>query len=638
MSLLIHEGPELKARLEQGVWFDAVERSYTAWFSAPNHKKPELLLTGPTLTWAESWMLAQPKELSASLKQYIIRSLTAQSRISASQREGIEQEQRRKDSVYRYLLITMSVFALLVLAPGIVRDMLGFQFDSNIPDEIARGPQSDPNNPGDPAVVSSGPAIEPGATQVPEPVAVTPATVESPFAKLARAIQIQSDKGDARLASLLAVEFFEQLKASPATKSDERLRELTLTIVGDSFASRGLAAPDSVGLSEQSVAVGCQTTERFVGVSRARQILVWDGAAMRAPIDSAQRPKQIKTSTIDRDCARLVTVSDDYELFITPLLQGAKPIKLGAHESDVVGIGLSGDGSKVVSVSRDSVGKVWDARAGRRLADLRVDDVTLTGAALSIDGTRAVTWSEEQVAQVWDAATGRILGKLTAHQASITRAEFSADGSRILTLSIDGTAIVWDAVTYVPLHALTAVSGSVIDARMSPDGRYIATMNEAATVSIFDATSEESVSEFTTGSGKIRALVFSPDGKLVATVDWSGAIAIWRTADGERLLGLNRRVEPIATLMFNREGTELAALTTSGSVVTWPLLLDVEPALARVKSAAYACLSGDERRRFLLETSDVRACVSVEQQPEPIAAGALAYPSPTDAPDSPYSN
>ena len=176
MALLSQDAPDLmKSRLEQGVWLDQIERSYNAWFAAPNHKKPELLLAGPTLTWAESWMLTQPKELSASLKQYIIRSLTAQSRKSAGQREVVEAEQRRKDSVYRYLLITMALFALMVLAPGAIRDFLGFQFEHSLPvDPDASGQVAS-----DETMRPDGPR-EPQIADAAEPTEKVPAVAEAP--------------------------------------------------------------------------------------------------------------------------------------------------------------------------------------------------------------------------------------------------------------------------------------------------------------------------------------------------------------------------------------------------------------------------------------------------------------------------
>lgn len=626
MALLSQDAPDLmKSRLEQGVWLDQIERAYNAWFAAPNHKKPELLLTGPTLTWAESWMLTQPAELSASLKQYIIRSLTAQSRKSAGQRETIEQEQRRKDKVYRYLLITMSLFALMVLLPGIVRDLLGFQFDQAVPTEVAQGPD-----------FASTPPDTASEPEVAAPAATSPAKKDLEFAVLSRAVQIQADKGDDRVAALLAAEFFESLKAPPVAKNEPALRELARSVVADAFVTRTAPLRDGDRLGDQIPAISCPATARFVGVSEARQVRVWDEASRPAIVKASLNPRQIKAEAVDAACARVVTVSDDYELTVTPLLNGASPMKLGAHEADVVGIGLSGDGSRMVSVSRDSVGKIWDIRAGRRIADLRVDETTFSGAAMSLDGARAVTWSEEQIAHVWDAATGRLLGSLKGHQGPIVRGEFSADNRRILTRSIDGTAILWDAGSMAPLHLVKAETGGVLEAHMSRDGRYVALINEAATVYVFDSASDGNVAEISTGKGKIRSFTFSQDASRLATVDWTGGITVWNTTDGQRLGEVNRRGDPIATVMFSRDGTQLAALAQAGSTATWKLTFEESALQARIKAAGYECLSADERRQFNVPAAGRRPwCMSTEPEPVPFAVAPVEQPAPIESPAAP---
>lgn len=633
MALLSQDAPDLmKSRLEQGVWLDQIERSYNAWFAAPNHKKPELLLAGPTLTWAESWMLTQPKELSASLKQYIIRSLTAQSRKSAGQREVVEAEQRRKDTVYRYLLITMALFALMVLAPGAIRDILGFQFEHSLPidpdasGQVASDETMRPDGPREPQIAD---AVE---LALSPPVATEPPKLESGFAKLANAVQIQSDKGNERLASLLAAEFFRSLEATPPAKGpakdDEQLREVSKSLVADAFLTRIDPVDAGIKLSDQSPAISCPASSRFVGISETRQLHVWDSTFRGSPATASARPRVVKSDNVDRDCARLVTISPDYELLLTPLVASGPAIKLGSHDADVIGIGFSGDGSKVVSVSRDSVGRIWDTRAARRLADLRVEETTLTGASLSLDGTRALTWSEEQVSHVWDASTGRLLGSLKGHQGPIVRGEFSADGGRVLTVSIDGTAILWNARSLEPLQLIKAEAGSILDARMSPDGRYVAAISESATVQIFDGQQNGAVAELSNGKGNIRAFTFSQDSKLVATVDWSGSISIWQSETGQRLTSLNRRGDQVASLMFSQDGKSLTALMRSGSIATWALTTGESDVHARIKAAGYTCLTVDERRQFGLPPFDADWCVAPPNSaPLPAVSPAVAPPT-----------
>jgi WD40 repeat protein len=64
-------------------------------------------------------------------------------------------------------------------------------------------------------------------------------------------------------------------------------------------------------------------------------------------------------------------------------------------------------------------------------------------AEFSPDGQRVVTISQDYTGRVWDAASGKPIGEPMQHEGPISSARFSADGQRVVTASGD-TARVWD--------------------------------------------------------------------------------------------------------------------------------------------------------------------------------------------------
>ena len=65
----------------------------------------------------------------------------------------------------------------------------------------------------------------------------------------------------------------------------------------------------------------------------------------------------------------------------------------------------------------------------------------------SPDGKRLVTASKDSTARLWDAASGAALAAFKGHQREVYSAAFSPDCKRVVTASDDHTARLWDAAS-----------------------------------------------------------------------------------------------------------------------------------------------------------------------------------------------
>ncbi|MHC4199714.1 MAG: WD40 repeat domain-containing serine/threonine protein kinase, partial [Planctomycetota bacterium] len=110
-------------------------------------------------------------------------------------------------------------------------------------------------------------------------------------------------------------------------------------------------------------------------------------------------------------------------------------LTLKGHAGSVYSVAFSPDGKRLVTGSRDTTAKVWDAATGAEVMTLKGHTGGVGSVAFSPDGKRLVTGSGDKTAKVWDAATGAEVITLKGHSGAVHSAAFSPDGRRIVTAS-----------------------------------------------------------------------------------------------------------------------------------------------------------------------------------------------------------
>ena len=85
------------------------------------------------------------------------------------------------------------------------------------------------------------------------------------------------------------------------------------------------------------------------------------------------------------------------------------------HGGSVSSVAFSPDGKRIVSGSRDTTLKVWDASTGQETLTLKGHSGSVYSVAFSPDGTRIVSGSFDKTLKVWDASTGQEILTLKGH-------------------------------------------------------------------------------------------------------------------------------------------------------------------------------------------------------------------------------
>jgi hypothetical protein len=554
-----------KKRLAQGVWLDEVDRAFRAWRAAPQADKNAQLLSGMTLTWAESWRMTNPGDFSPATHTFIARSVAVQALKSSGEREASAAETRRRDKVYQQILLLMGLFAIVILAPGTMR--LYLEHDG----------MSQPSRP----QASQG-----------RPAAVLATTGH--------------DKRQAFDSAGATVGWSPQ---SPSVLTDQAAAAL---LRGDRAASGRLvleaiyAAPDNVMPSKAASLLAAMTVEprpapadqtAFVGAElvrdcgtkrwlarKAAHLLMLDGADGRVRSIASSAPVTVQTAAaVDPTCQSVLVSNEDYDVALEQLAAPATRRKLGNHDAPLVALSFSGDGQRAVSISRDGVGKVWDVTARRAQSRFRTTQSTFNGAAIDRGGSLIVTWSDSPIAELWDATTGAAKGTLKGHISPLVSAAFSNDGSRLLTVSSDGTATVWATDRTAVIATLRPQDGAILSAWLLPDARRVVAHLEDNKVVVWDTEAKQQPKAFETPD-LVDAVAISPDGRLIAAADRDGAVSVWDSTTGAKRFALTAGAD-VLVLAFATPDTLRAFGVTA--TTTWSLPLTREAAVAALNGAAY---------------------------------------------------
>lgn len=251
---------------------------------------------------------------------------------------------------------------------------------------------------------------------------------------------------------------------------------------------------------------------------------------------------------------------------------------LSGHAGIVFGLGLSKDGSTLVSSGWDTLAKVWDVAGQKERLAIPVPPADhdspgpITLLALSPDGAKMAVAAADRIVQIRDRTSGAVLHTLSDHTHPVLAAAYSPGGKWLATAGADRqlliysaadgklhksladhtdtpNAIAWSADgkwlasggsdkmvrlyrgdTFEPAGQLTGPKGAVRALNFASDGRRLYCGGDDAAVHVFDVEKRSAVVSLAGHFGAIRAIAASPDGLLLATGGEDGAIHVWNAA------------------------------------------------------------------------------------------------------------
>lgn len=252
------------------------------------------------------------------------------------------------------------------------------------------------------------------------------------------------------------------------------------------------------------------------------------------------------------------------------------------HNDKVTSAIFSPDETKILTISRDHVVKLWDM-GGKLLAELKGHAGDINSAAFDYDGTKIITASDDNTARLWD-LTGSLLATLK-HMDDVKNAVFSPAGSKVLTASRDKTAKLWDLDGNL-LADLDRHTAQVSSAAFSPGGSKIVTVSWDRTAKLWDLSGNLQADFKHTAH--VSGAAFAPDGSKIVTGSWDCTAKLW---DKEgNLIKVMKHSDGVRGATFSIDGMTLLTRSEK-NVKLWDaggnFLADMKHE-ARISSAVYS--------------------------------------------------
>ncbi len=589
---------DLKGKLDFFLWHQRFKAGYQLWSRAHNDKKQPLLLTGPSLTVAEGWMLVHPSKFSDGERRFIMRSV-AQSTQRVVALEVTEIDRRRAG---RSLLIPLLAAGLVVGVIALPRFMAGskvaiepsptqvteaagpkqnatghdraLQSASEVADhaagEAARhngGPDYDrTGRPDGETGLIAGPsnATEASTTQGHgtgdadrQTARATAARLQVAAANIRKLAALSDQKltaGQPQTGLMLAAEALHRVAALPpgTVRNDSVLpaasavhRTLSSMAPLGARPAETMAVPSAMFCPDAKRAVVANLAQGIVAVSVAGDAAgkpvsaTWPGSARPLTVGVTAESRLLLGASIDPTCSRIVLPRSDDTAEVWSLTTGQRLSAFAAHDADVTVTAISHDGRTVASGSLDMTVRLWDSTSGRARLTLRGHEGTIHALAFDARGQRVASAAGDRTVRVWDAMTGRQTARFKGYQGDPVGVAFSDDGDRVLAYG-DGAVHVHTLDTTAATVVLRAPGRTLLSGQFAP--RFAAPENESSAGDRY------------------------PGGDRIAAIADDGSAIVFNAETGEALFQLTRPPGEVRGVAWNRGGQTLLSYGWDGDV------------------------------------------------------------------------
>lgn len=247
--------------------------------------------------------------------------------------------------------------------------------------------------------------------------------------------------------------------------------------------------------------------------------------------DFLQAPQNIVSAALSPNGQILAWSFEDHAIQLIQVSDGRLLKTIKGHTDIVFKLRFSPNSDRLFSASHDGTVRVWDSK-GDPLEVIETGSEVL-GIGVSSDGTRLATIPFDGPVELWDLISYKKLSALGGTGGFDTSdAVFSPDGEYLaadlatglfLWRISDGKSL-WDK----------AINGMAIT--FSPDGRFLAysITDDRNKVILSSPNGTQTIRSLTGMQGPVWELIFSPDSSLLAATDGI-EIRIWQVDDGKLL-------------------------------------------------------------------------------------------------------
>jgi eukaryotic-like serine/threonine-protein kinase len=248
---------------------------------------------------------------------------------------------------------------------------------------------------------------------------------------------------------------------------------------------------------------------------------------------------------------------------------GAQVATLGDHGRGARTVAFSGDGSRLLTTSGDSMAVVWDLRTGRRLTEVAPGarlSSTPVAAVFGLGDTRIAFKSPELV----DVATGKVATALPP-QGLVTSLAVSRDGRLLAGGLASGRIYVTEFATGQRQAYLRGHENRVQALAFAPDGVTLASASSDGTARTYDVRTGTLRQVFRGHEGSVDFVTFADNGRRLVTAATDGTVRVWDATLGEELCRLPGQPDAPKAVALAPDGSSLVSGSPQGAVRIWGL-------------------------------------------------------------------
>jgi WD40 repeat protein len=241
------------------------------------------------------------------------------------------------------------------------------------------------------------------------------------------------------------------------------------------------------------------------------------------------------------------------QLLMSP---AAHLISYGLRGTRVTGIAFSPDGGRLLTVSDDTLGRLWTVENGLTSGEVLKHSGRITASVMCADGEQAVTASEDLVVQVWDTTEGRVgslLEPIQNFDGDVTSLACDADGSRLAIAHRNGVVGIYRMDSGKRISRMH-VDGPAYAVAFAGDGRLLIATDEGVVTDLGPRGGPPKV--VFKWFGTVRSAAFSGDGNRVIAVG-PDVVRLWDVETAQE----------VETLMPRGGDVTLAAISANGAQV-----------------------------------------------------------------------